>query len=206
LGQVRTSFLADFGPFGPKELSARQVSGASPHVRSTPLLGPRLVALALALATLLFGFAASAFVPPPIQGHITDTAGKLAPAERRRLDAKLEAVRVATGNEIAVFVVPSLGGETMEDVAFTTFNAWKIGQKGADNGVLLVIAPTGRKIRIAQALPSYVPIPSRPAVSAAASSHTVRASNPAHQDADADQTDGGDLGEAEEHRAGRIAR
>jgi len=44
--------------------------------------------------------------------------------------------------------VPSLGGEPIEDIAYTTFNTWKIGQHGADNGVLLVLAPGDRRVRI----------------------------------------------------------
>src|SRR6185503_6999677 len=43
---------------------------------------------------------------------------------------------------------PSLDGEAIEDVAFATFNEWKLGKKGADNGVLLVIAPAERRVRI----------------------------------------------------------
>src|SRR6185436_945485 len=46
------------------------------------------------------------------------------------------------------FVVGSLEGETIDDIAYKTFNAWGVGQKGKDNGVLLVIAPNERKVRI----------------------------------------------------------
>jgi uncharacterized protein len=111
-------------------------------------LSSRLLTLAFAVATLLFGVHAAAFVPPPIQGHVTDTAAELTAAERRTLEDQLEAVRRSNGNEIAVFILPSLGGETIEEVAYATFNAWKIGQKGVDNGVLLVIAPAERRVRI----------------------------------------------------------
>ncbi|HEU4412412.1 MAG TPA: TPM domain-containing protein [Polyangiaceae bacterium] len=110
-----------------------------------------LVAL-LALVALAAAFFAArpalAFTPPPIDGHVTDAAGKLTAAQRQALNAKLDHVRQQTGYEVAALIVPSLEGETIEDVAYATFNAWKLGQKGKDNGVLLVIAPSERRVRI----------------------------------------------------------
>lgn len=85
---------------------------------------------------------------PPMQDAVTDTAGRLTPADDRALEERITAYRQKTGNEIAVFVTGSLGGQSIEDVAYATFNAWGIGQKGKDNGVLLVIAPNERKTRI----------------------------------------------------------
>src|SRR5829696_4307836 len=107
-----------------------------------------LLPLLLVLAALLHPRLALAFVPPPIQGHITDTAGKLSASDRSELEAKLAAVEASTGNELAVFLCGSLEGEAIEDVAYVTFNTWQLGKKGADNGVLLVIAPNERRIRI----------------------------------------------------------
>lgn len=106
------------------------------------------VALLLSVALFFFPKAAFAFEPPPIEGHVTDRAQKLDAPERAALEQKLSAVDAKTGNEIAVLLLPSLGGETIEDVAYTTFNTWKLGKKGRDNGVLLVIATADRKIRI----------------------------------------------------------
>jgi uncharacterized protein len=111
--------------------------------------GLRLIAAALALIGLLFAWPAlAAFTPPPLSGHVVDTAGKLGPGEIQRLDAKLDAVRRQTGFAIVAFMVGSLEGETIEDVTYKTFNTWQIGEKGLDNGVLLVIAPAERKVRI----------------------------------------------------------
>ena len=111
----------------------------------------RLVAFVVALATaavLLLGGAALAFVPPAIEGHVTDKAFKLDGQDDRVLERQLEGIRQASGHEIAFLLVPSLDGETIDDIAFTTFNTWKLGQKGADNGVLVVIVPGDRKVRI----------------------------------------------------------
>ena len=100
-----------------------------------------LVALAIAPRAL-------AFVPPPMTAHVTDTAHKLSEAERLDIDKKLEDYRLRTTNEIAVFIPASLEGDTIEDVGIETARAWKLGVKGKDNGVLLIIAPVERKARI----------------------------------------------------------
>lgn len=109
------------------------------------LLLRRLVVLAVVL--LAPGWA-WAFVPPPIEGHVTDPARHLAPAVEAALEAKLATFLAETGDHVAVFVAPSLAGETIEDVAYATFNTWGVGAKEKDDGVLLVWAPTERKVRI----------------------------------------------------------
>ncbi len=90
----------------------------------------------------------AAFAVPPIQGHVTDTAGVLKPEDRIELEQKLADDMARSGAEIAVFVVGSLDGQSIEDVAYTTFNTWRVGRASLDNGVLLVIAPRERRIRI----------------------------------------------------------
>jgi uncharacterized protein len=100
------------------------------------------------LAFFLGGPLALAYTPPPLVGAVNDGASLLTPGERSTLESRLKTHRDAHGDEIVVFTVPSLGGESIEDVAYGAFNTWKIGQKGKDNGVLLVIAPKERKTRI----------------------------------------------------------
>ena len=123
---------------------------ASPGPRAAPLRWVLLLGAALALvASLLYPRAAlAAYVPPALEGHIVDQSGKLTTGEVRALDAKLDRIRRETGFEIVAFLPASLGEETIDDVAFATFNTWGIGRKGTDNGVLLVIAPNERKVRI----------------------------------------------------------
>jgi uncharacterized protein len=108
----------------------------------------RAIAVAAVVIGLFAPTVALAYVPPPIRGHVNDTAGKLGAADVASLEAKLEGVRKQTGHELVVFLLPTLGGETIEDVAYGTFNGWKLGRKGVDDGVLLVIAPAERKVRI----------------------------------------------------------
>jgi uncharacterized protein len=107
----------------------------------TRALGP------LCCALLLSG-AVSAYHPPLPQGWVTDAAGKLSPEDRAFLDARLKAFQDETGAQVFVFIPASLGGEPIEDVAYGTFQAWKIGQKGKDNGVLLLWAPAERRVYI----------------------------------------------------------
>jgi uncharacterized protein len=107
------------------------------------------IAALAALLALLVSLPALAFTPPTLDGHVIDTASALRPDEILALDKKLEDVRVRTGFEIVAFVVGSLEGQTKEDVAYETFQAWHIGKKGLDNGVLLLIAPNERKTFIA---------------------------------------------------------
>src|SRR5579862_8023086 len=71
---------------------------------------PRLLALLCALATLLFVATAQAFTPPPLIGHVVDSAGVLRPDEVARLNQKLEQDRIQTGFAIVVFIPASLGG------------------------------------------------------------------------------------------------
>ncbi|APR85908.1 methanol dehydrogenase [Minicystis rosea] len=104
--------------------------------------------LAVLGAILTMATSAFAFKPPPLNGHVMDTAGKLSQADIQYLDAKLSGYRQQTGFAIVAFIVGSLEGEPIDDVAYTTFNAWGVGEKGKDNGVLLVIAPNERKVRI----------------------------------------------------------
>jgi uncharacterized protein len=116
---------------------------------ASPRRGVRWIAAALLLLLGLFTRSAlAAFEPPPLSGHVVDTAGKLRRDEVLDLDAKLEAIRRETGFEIVALVPRSLEGETIEDVAYTAFNTWRLGRKDLDNGVLLVIAPEDRRVRI----------------------------------------------------------
>lgn len=112
------------------------------------LMRVTVLAFVLAVLVVLSPRAALAFTPPPITGHVTDPSGVLAAEDRARLDRKLADYRACASHEVAVFLAPSLGGETIEDVAYTTFNTWKIGRRDHDDGVLLVIAPNERKVRI----------------------------------------------------------
>jgi uncharacterized protein len=97
---------------------------------------------------LLVPHEARAFTPPSPQGAVTDTSGRLTAEDDQILEQHIAAFRSRTSHQLAVLVVGSLGDETVDDIAYTTFNAWGVGKKGDDNGVLLVVAPNERKMRI----------------------------------------------------------
>jgi uncharacterized protein len=110
---------------------------------------PRSHVAATALLYLLawVGPVAGADVPY-LSGRVVDNADLLKNATRDRVSAVLKAHEQATGNQIAVLTVPTIGDESIEEYAVKVFESWKLGQKGKDNGVLLVIAPKDRKLRI----------------------------------------------------------
>ena len=106
-----------------------------------------LLALVLSLA-FVRNARAAIYVPPPIQGYVTDAAGVLSLEEVAALDRKLAAYRACSAYHVVVFVPRTLGGFSVEDVSYGAANTWKIGDAQKDNGVLLVLAPNERKLRI----------------------------------------------------------
>ncbi len=104
---------------------------------------------AVFLIVLLFaGLVRAGYTPPRIQGYVTDTAGVLTPETTQHFDKKLAEYKLCSKNHVAVFITKSLEGNTIEDVAHAAFQTWHIGEAKKDNGVLLVIAPDERKVRI----------------------------------------------------------
>jgi len=109
----------------------------------------RRVCCAGAAATLLAALvAAGATAVPYLTGRVVDNAEILKPATRERVAALAKAHEDKTTDQIAVLTVTTLGGESIEEYAGRVFAAWKLGQKGKDNGVLVVVAPQDHKMRI----------------------------------------------------------
>jgi uncharacterized protein len=92
--------------------------------------------------------AARAADVPYLTGRIVDNAEILSPAARESLEAKLEAHEQATTNQVVILTVPSLDGESIEGFATRVFDDWQLGQAGQDNGVLVIVAPNDRRMRI----------------------------------------------------------
>ena len=104
----------------------------------------------LAAALLCFAvFTASAEVAvPPLKARVTDLTGTLSAERIAELDGQLAAFEAKKGTQIAVLMVPTVQPETVEQYAVRAFEQWKLGRKGVDDGVLLVIAKNDRKLRI----------------------------------------------------------
>ncbi len=111
------------------------------------------IAAGVPRALFVVGFvlgAAAAFAVdvPYLSGRVVDDAEILSPATRERLAATSKAHEARTTNQVVVLTVPTLGGESVEEYANRVFAAWKLGQQGKDNGVLVLIVPNDRKMRI----------------------------------------------------------
>jgi uncharacterized protein len=118
----------------------------------TALLAPlrRALFLLAGLAWLAFAGAAHAQdYPPRPDGPVYDGANILSPATEAKLDGELRAYNAQTGRAIIVATVPSLGGTNIESYATTLYtDKWGIGGAKRDTGLLLLIAPNERKMRI----------------------------------------------------------
>jgi uncharacterized protein len=104
----------------------------------------------LLVLALLFApqCAAWALKVPAAEGYVNDTAGMLSPTTVLKLDHFLKNFEKSDSTQIVVLTVPSLEGEPLEDYSMKVAETWGIGQKGKDNGALLLIAKKEHKIRI----------------------------------------------------------
>ncbi len=85
---------------------------------------------------------------PKLRGPVNDYAEVLFADEEKRLQDFLLGQERKTTNQIVILTVKSLDSDTIEDFAVKVFNNWELGQKGKDNGILIVLATKERKIRI----------------------------------------------------------
>jgi len=109
---------------------------------SRPLLA------ALLLAVLAGAASAALPIPPPPDRRINDYAGALSADERARLDDTLRARERESSSQIVVAIFRSLQGESLEDYSIRLAQAWRVGQKGLDNGVIFLVFLDDRKMRL----------------------------------------------------------
>lgn len=103
----------------------------------------------LLLAALLLGGTAHAEVAvPPLKQRVTDLTATLDAAQSQALEGKLAAFEQAKGAQIAALLLPTTQPETIEQYGIRVADTWKLGRKGVDDGVLLLIAKDDRKLRI----------------------------------------------------------
>jgi uncharacterized protein len=101
----------------------------------------------LACLALLSGVAAAQDVPY-LAGRVVDDAHILSEDAQTRLTAALKAHEDATSDQVVVLTVPTTGDDSIESYSNNVFHTWKLGQKGKDNGVLVVVATKDHKMRI----------------------------------------------------------
>jgi uncharacterized protein len=87
-------------------------------------------------------------LPPAPTARVNDYAGALQPAERERLEATLAERERVTGVQMVIAVFKSLEGESLEDYSIRLAQQWRIGQKGLDNGLILLVFIQERKVRV----------------------------------------------------------
>jgi uncharacterized protein len=85
---------------------------------------------------------------PALSGRVVDAANLLSPADEAELTGKLQALEQASSRQLVVATVPDLEGRPIEDYGYQLGRHWKLGQEGANNGAILLVAPTERRVRI----------------------------------------------------------
>jgi len=108
----------------------------------------KVILISATLLVLLLASGAAALDVPKPTGFVNDRAGLLAPATRAKLEQYLRQFEVSDSTQISLLTIPSLEGEALEEYALKVAEAWGLGQKGKDNGALLLVAKAERKVRI----------------------------------------------------------
>ena len=108
----------------------------------------RWVGIVGLLLGVSFGLYAQEIQVPALTGRVVDAADILSPQTEQLLRQMLKAHEDSTGNQVVVLTVPSLQGVSVEQYALKVAETWKLGQADKDNGVLILVAPNERKMRI----------------------------------------------------------
>ena len=116
-------------------------------IMTRPFL-PCLAMLAALLVSCVMAVAQSSPAFPPLTGHVVDAAGIVDAQTSGALDTKLRDLEEKSGIQLVVATVPSLGGQEIEPYANALFRSWKLGEARKNNGVLLLVAPNEKRVRI----------------------------------------------------------
>src|ERR1700710_2477334 len=103
------------------------------------------------LLALLLGWVFPALADvavPPLVGRVVDQTGTLSTNDVSALNQTIRAFEARKGSQVAVLIVPTTDGEAIEQFSLRVAEAWKIGRKKIDDGVLLVVAKNDRHLRI----------------------------------------------------------
>ena len=106
-----------------------------------------LAALCFALLPIL-GWSASEVALPTLTERVTDLTGTLSADEKASLTASLTALEKDKGAQVAIVMLPTTQPEAIEQFSIRLADAWKIGRKGVDDGVIIIVAKNDRKMRI----------------------------------------------------------
>ncbi len=90
----------------------------------------------------------AAFAPPPLTGRVVDAAGVFSGKDKGQLEQELTAFEQQTGHQLAVVVVGSLEGASVEEASLQTAELWRLGDKHRDDGMLLFVGTGDRRVRV----------------------------------------------------------
>jgi uncharacterized protein len=85
---------------------------------------------------------------PPLKARVTDLTGTLNSQQQAELESRIAAYEKRRGSQIAVLMLPTTKPEEIEQYSIRVAEAWKIGRKGVDDGLILVVAKADRRLRI----------------------------------------------------------
>lgn len=103
---------------------------------------------AFAFVALVASALSALDVPPAPTQWVTDKAGILTASQVDTLNRKLSGFEQSSGAQFIVYVLPSLGGESLEDFTIRCATKWKVGQKKYDNGLILFVFVQDKKVRV----------------------------------------------------------
>lgn len=107
-----------------------------------------LVASGWLMALCVIAGVVAAIEFPPLTGRVVDEANLLSPGTRAQLTERLAQHERETSNQVVIVTLNSLQGYVIEDYGYQLGRAWGIGQGKLNNGVVLIVAPNERKVRI----------------------------------------------------------
>ncbi|TXI21493.1 MAG: YgcG family protein [Nitrosomonas sp.] len=116
------------------------------RVRSTALTTFSI--LLLVIQCWFIALVSAEIAIPPLKSRVTDLTHTLSTQESSQLEQQLAQFEASNGSQIALLIVPSTQPETIEQYAIRVADAWKLGRKGIDDGVLLLVAKNDRAFRI----------------------------------------------------------
>lgn len=125
----------------------RLASPSAPH-HTLHVTRSVVIFLILLLLALACPAALRALAVPQLKGRVNDYANILSASEIARLEAKLRQFEQTDSTQVVVLTIPSLEGDDLEEYSIRVAEAWKIGWKGLDNGVILLISHAEKKLRI----------------------------------------------------------
>jgi uncharacterized protein len=106
------------------------------------------VRLVLAFLFALLAVPAQAQTFPALTGRVVDAANLLSPEQEAQLTQLSADIEKASSRQFVVATIPDLQGYSIEDYGYQLGRKWGIGQKDASNGIILIVAPNERKVRI----------------------------------------------------------